>query len=52
MRKQIWLVGLGVLLATQSAVAHHSFAPFDLGRSITLKVAEKYHQEQYDIVAA
>jgi ribonuclease G len=23
-----------------------------LGRSITLKVAEKYHQEQYDIVAA
>jgi len=37
MRKQIWLVGLGVLLATQPAVAHHSFAPFDLGRSITLK---------------
>jgi ribonuclease G len=23
-----------------------------VGRSITLKVAEKYHQEQYDIVAA
>ena len=22
-----------------------------LGRDITLKVAEKYHQEQYDIVA-
>ena len=37
MKNQIWLVGLGVLFATQPSVAHHSFAPFDLARNITLK---------------
>ena len=37
MKNQIWLVGLGVLFATQASVAHHSFAPFDLARNITLK---------------
>ena len=37
MRNGIWLVGVGVLLATQPSVAHHSFAPFDLARNITLK---------------
>jgi hypothetical protein len=36
-RNGIWLVGVGVLLATQPSVAHHSFAPFDLARNITLK---------------
>ena len=37
MTSRIGLAGLGILLATQSLVAHHSFAPFDLGRNITLK---------------
>jgi hypothetical protein len=38
MRKRTCLVGLGALLATtQPLVAHHSFAPFDLARSITLQ---------------
>mgnify|MGYP003348491365 CR=1 FL=1 len=31
------LVAVGVLLATQPSAAHHSFAPFDLARNITLK---------------
>ena len=31
----------GMLLATQPSVAHPSFAPFDLARTITLKGAMK-----------
>src|SRR5687767_448340 len=37
MTTRLWLVGLGVILATQASAAHHSFAPFDLARNITLK---------------
>ncbi len=37
MRSWICLAALGVVLATQPSVAHHSFAPFDLARNITLK---------------
>jgi hypothetical protein len=34
---RLWLVGLGLVVATQTPSAHHSFAPFDLARDITLK---------------
>jgi hypothetical protein len=37
MRSWIHLTALGVVFATQPSVAHHSFAPFDLARNITLK---------------
>jgi hypothetical protein len=37
MRRRIWLAGFAALLATQPSAAHHSFAPFDLARNITLK---------------
>jgi hypothetical protein len=37
MRHRIWLVALGALLTAQPLRAHHSFAPFDLARNITLK---------------
>ena len=37
MSSRFWLVGLGIMLATQTSTAHHSFAPFDLARNITLK---------------
>jgi hypothetical protein len=37
MRKTIWLAGLCIVLTTQPSIAHHSFAPFDLARNITLK---------------
>ena len=37
MRKMFWLAGFGVLLTAAPSIAHHSFAPFDLARSITLK---------------
>jgi hypothetical protein len=34
---RIGLVACGVLLATYPSGAHHSFAPFDLARNVTLK---------------
>jgi hypothetical protein len=37
MSTRMRLVAFGILLATQPSVAHHSFAPFDLARNITLK---------------
>src|SRR5678816_3180362 len=37
MKRRIWIIGFGALLAAQPSVAHHSFAPFDLARNITLK---------------
>jgi hypothetical protein len=37
MTRGIWFFGFALLLAAQPLAAHHSFAPFDLARNITLK---------------
>ena len=37
MNSRIRLAAIGALLATAPTLAHHSFAPFDLARNVTLK---------------
>ena len=37
MTRRMWLVSVAVLFAAQPSAAHHSFAPFDLARNVTLK---------------